>query len=213
MSPELISLCAQQVSLRVCRIRPGRPAALFVQFGGRAGEGAAASGEPASRQRVRPLHILRRRCPGPKVKTIPSCTSLPTHSCTVTLIFYCFGWFAFNFVVCWILFIFFPCLYPCILGLPIHRTRWVQWELRRCVSVCVFVFTSSPLSHCVLGVCVALPAANNPKRRWGCVRCRGLFRVLEIMLTVWSQTNKLNVNLRTEARQKKNLIHNALWRC
>lgn len=87
MSPELISLCAQQVSLRVCRIRPGRPAALFVQFGGRAGEGAAASGEPASRQRVRPLHILRRRCPGPKVKTIPSCTSLPTHSCTVTLIF------------------------------------------------------------------------------------------------------------------------------
>lgn len=132
--------CTQQVSLRVCWGRPGRPAALFVQFGGRAREGGAASGEPASRQCVRPLHILRRRCPGPKVKTIPSCTSLPTHSCTVTIIL--MFWFAFNLFVGF-LFLVFCCLYPCILGLPIHRTRWVQRELED-VSVSVFVFTSSP---------------------------------------------------------------------
>lgn len=81
-----MSSSARQVSLRVHRSRSGRPAALFVRFGGRAGEGGAASGESASRQRVPSPHILRRRRPGPKVKTIPLCTSLPTHSCTVTII-------------------------------------------------------------------------------------------------------------------------------
>ena len=83
----VLPFCAQQVRVRVFWRRPGRPAALFVQLGGGAREGAAAGGEPASRQRVCPLYILWRRCPGPKVKTIPSCTSLPTHSCTVTIIF------------------------------------------------------------------------------------------------------------------------------
>lgn len=54
----------------------------------------------------------------------------------LSLLFYCFGCFSFFFLS-------FFFLYPCVLILPIHRTRWVPWELDD-VTVCVFVFTSSP---------------------------------------------------------------------
>lgn len=153
MSPELISLCAQQVSLRVCRIRPGRPAALFVQFGGRAGEGAAASGEPASRQRVRPLHILRRRCPGPKVKTIPLCTSLPTHSCTVTLIFIVLVGLLLilSFVESFLFFSLFISLY---LGSPHSSDKMGAVGVKEmCQCVCVCFHEQSPQPLCVGCLC------------------------------------------------------------
>lgn len=134
-------LCVRQVSLGIWWDGPGRPAALFIQFGGWAREGGAASREPASCQRICPPHILRRRCPGPKVKTIHPCTSLTTHSCTVTIILWFWSvfilFFSFYFVF------FFLYIYPFVLTLPIHRARWVLWELDD-VNVCVFVFTRSP---------------------------------------------------------------------
>lgn len=103
------SACVPQVSLRVCRQRSGRPAALLVQLGGGARGGRAAARESASRQRVCRPRILRGRHPGPKVKTIPPCTALSTHSCTVTILFKGVFWglFCFQFVY-WItvLFIF-----------------------------------------------------------------------------------------------------------
>lgn len=155
-----MSFCAQQVSLRVCWNRPGRPAALFVQFGGQAREGCPASGEPASCQRVRPLHILWRRCPGPKVKTIPSCTSLPTHSCTVTIILLFFYLVLVGLLlICCLLNCFFLSFFVCLfislyLGSPHSLDKMGAVGVRRCVCVRV-CFHKQSLSHCVLGVCVA----------------------------------------------------------
>lgn len=138
------SACVPQVSLRVCRQRSGRPAALLVQFGGGARGGRAAARESASRQRVCRPRILRGRHPGPKVKTIPPCTALSTHSCTVTILFkgvFFWGCFAFS------LFIELQfCLF-------LYRYRYQYLESRHSsdnvgaagnVSVCVFVFTSCP---------------------------------------------------------------------
>lgn len=86
-SAQLQFFCVPQVSLRVCRQRSGRPAALLLQFGGRARGGRAAAREPTSHQCICHQCILRGRCSGPKVKTIHPCTALSSHPCTVTILF------------------------------------------------------------------------------------------------------------------------------
>lgn len=84
-----LSLSVQQVIIRVCRYRTGYPAAVFVQPGGGARGGGAANREPASCQRIRHRHILWRRCPGPKVKTIHSVHPLVYCQHSFLLVFVC----------------------------------------------------------------------------------------------------------------------------
>lgn len=101
--------------------------------------------------------------------------------------FDCFGWFAFKLLfVEFFHFLLFISLY---LGSPHSSDKMGAVRVRRCV--CVREEVPQPL--CV--GCLCCPAANNPKRQWGCLRCRGLFGVLqqpwdnvEVMITVWSQT-------------------------
>lgn len=149
-----------QAGLGVCRQRPGRAAALLVQLGGGAGAGgAAAGGEPAPGQRLRPHHLLRRRCPGPKVKTIPSCTSLPTHLlyCHPPLRFCCSSFLLFFFL----LFCFF--LYPYVF----METDGCIGSLSVCANVCVYVcvcFHEQSHSHCVCWVFVLPPRSKITQR-------------------------------------------------
>lgn len=148
------SFCAQQASLTVQRSGSGCPAALFIQFGGGAREGGAAAREPAPYQCVLPLHILRRRCLGPKVKTIPSCTSLPAHFCTVafTLLFWLvfFSFLFFVFFCCWALIPWRFFLHTLGFWAPVQRTRWVQWRFEvMFVCVCDFFHEQCPPSAAV----------------------------------------------------------------
>lgn len=194
------SFCAQQASLTVQRSRSGCPAALFIQFGGGAREGGAAAREPAPYQCVLPLHILRRRCLGPKVKTIPSCTSLPAHFCTVafTLLFWLVFFSFLFFFCCWALIPWRFFLHTLGFWAPVQRTRWVQWRFE-VMFVCVCDFFSwavPPLSRRVSAVCVA-PQQITQR---GCVRCRGAFRLLQELWDAGLILNhKLNVNLCTKA--------------
>lgn len=84
--------CVPQVSLGVCRQRSGRPAALLVQFGGRARGGCAAGREPASHKCICHQRILWGRCPGPEVTTIHPCSALSSRPCTVTILFKGVSW-------------------------------------------------------------------------------------------------------------------------
>lgn len=205
------SFCAQQASLTVQRSGSGCPAALFIQFGGGAREGGAAAREPAPYQCVLPLHILRRRCLGPKVKTIPSCTSLPAHFCTVTftllfwLVFFSFLFFVF--FCCWALIPWRFFLHTLGFWAPVQRTRWVQWRFEvMFVCVCDFFHEQCPpLSRRVSAVCVA-PQQITQR---GCVRCRGAFRLLQELWDAGLILNhKLNVNLCTKAWE--NSLHSQL---
>lgn len=88
------------------RQRSGRPAALLVQFGRRAGGGRAAAREPVSPQCICHPSVLRGGSPGPEVKTIHPCTALSSHPCTVTVLFKgVFGYLAFN-LFYWIIVLF-----------------------------------------------------------------------------------------------------------
>lgn len=80
-----------------------------------------------------------------------------------------------------------------------RRPAGVRWRVRTCGCFSRAV----PLPLCV--GCLCCPVASNPKRRWICAKCRGLFTVVQ---KPWGNANgltpshKLNVNLRTEARRK-----------
>lgn len=205
------SFCAQQASLTVQRSGSGCPAALFIQFGGGAREGGAAAREPAPYQCVLPLHILRRRCLGPKVKTIPSCTSLPAHFCTVTftllfwLVFFSFLFFCFFLLLSSDTLALFP-TYPGILS-PRSADEMGAVEVwsHVCVRVWLFSWAVPPLSRRVSAVCVA-PQQITQR---GCVRCRGAFRLLQELWDAGLILNhKLNVNLCTKAWE--NSLHSQL---
>lgn len=156
------SACVPQVSLRVCGQRSGRPAALLLQFGGGARGGRAAAGESASRQRVCRPRILRGRHPGPKVKTIPPCTALSTHSCTVSILFkgVLFGVVLLSICLLNYSFVYFYIdIDISILSLVILQTTWAQQEM--CLCACLF---SQAVPQLLCTGCLCCPAANSPNR-------------------------------------------------
>lgn len=206
------SFCAQQASLTVQRSGSGCPAALFIQFGGGAREGGAAAREPAPYQCVLPLHILRRRCLGPKVKTIPSCTSLPAHFCTVTftLLFWLvfFSFLFFSVVELWYLGAF--SYIPWDSEPPFSGRDGCSGGLKSCLCACVTFFMSSapPQPPCVS--CLCRPAADNPKRLrkmpW-CIQTSA--RALRCRFDPKPQTECKSVH----QGMRKLCILNSLWRC
>lgn len=166
--------CVSQVSLRVCRQRSGRPAALLTQFGGRAGGGRAAARQPSSHQCICHQPILRGRCPGPKVKTIHLCTALSSHPCTVTILFprcflvvsllICLLKYSFVYIYISIYMYLYMYLYIYIdryidISFLILETTWAQQEM--CLCACLF---SQAVPQLLCTGCLCCPAANSPKQ-------------------------------------------------
>lgn len=161
-----VCVCVQQANVRIFWSRLWHPAALSVQSGGRAGEGGAAGGVSTPHKCVHTPNVLRRRCPGLKVKTISLCTSWLIHSCTVILAF-----LALLQVGLFLLYLNLmdmpasPCSSDRMSAVGVQRNVFCAW---------VCAFASSPVNLCA--DCLCCPVANDPKRRWADVESATAFR-------------------------------------